>query len=81
MINVVDWTLTHASEFSIPLLLLHGREDAIAFPSGSIEFASALKDKCNLVLWDGAFHELHNEPEKDKVFKTITDWMDSRLRE
>ncbi len=81
MIGVVAWTLAHASEFPLPLLLLHGKADAIAFPSGSIEFAAALKDKCTIVLWDDAYHELHNEPEKDKVFKTMTLWMDARLRE
>jgi acylglycerol lipase len=36
MISVVAWTLAHASEFPLPLLLLHGKADTIAFPSGSI---------------------------------------------
>ncbi|MCE9644760.1 MAG: lysophospholipase [Chloroflexi bacterium] len=81
MIGVVAWTLAHAGEFPLPLLLLHGKADAIAYSSGSVEFAAALKDKCTLVLWDDAFHELHNEPEKDKVFKTMTLWMDARLHE
>ncbi|MDP1545055.1 MAG: lysophospholipase [Anaerolineales bacterium] len=81
MLGVVHWTLAHAGEFSLPLLLLHGKEDAIAFPSSSTEFASSLKDKCTLVLWEGAYHELHNEPEKDEVFKTMSLWMDARLRE
>jgi len=40
-----------------------------------------LKEKCTLVLWDNAYHELHNEPEQVEVFKTIIHWMDSRLRE
>jgi alpha-beta hydrolase superfamily lysophospholipase len=75
------FSLAHAGEFSFPLLLLHGKEDLIAFPSSSIEFAAPLKEKCTLVLWDGAYHELHNEPEKEEVFKTMTLWMDARLRE
>jgi alpha-beta hydrolase superfamily lysophospholipase len=73
--------LAHAGEFSLPLLLMHGKADALAFPSSSTEFAAALKDKCTLVLWDEAYHELHNEPEKNEVFKTMTLWMDARLRE
>ncbi|HET7144470.1 MAG TPA: alpha/beta hydrolase [Anaerolineales bacterium] len=81
MIGVVAWTLAHASEFPVPLLLLHGKADTIAFPSGSTEFAAALKEKCTLVLWEDAYHELQNEPEKDKVFKTMTLWMDGRLHE
>ncbi len=81
MIGVTSWTLAHAGEFSLPLLLLHGKADALAFPTSSTEFAAPLKEKCTLVLWEDAYHELHNEPEKEEVFKTMTLWMDARLRE
>ncbi len=81
MLGVTTWTLAHAGEFPLPLLLLHGKNDTIAYPSSSIEFASALKENCTLVLWDGAYHELHNEPEKAEVFKTMVMWVDARLRE
>lgn len=81
MVGVTSWTLAHASEFPLPLLLMHGKADVLAFPSSSIEFAASLKEKCTLVLWDDAYHELHNEPEKEEVFKTMTLWMDARLHE
>lgn len=80
MLEVTAWTLEHAGEFPFPLLLMHGKDDQIAFPSSSIEFAAPLKDKCTLVLWDGGYHELHNEPEKAEVFKTMVLWIDARLR-
>jgi len=81
MVGVTSWTLAHADEFTLPLLLLHGKADLLAFPSSSTEFAASLKEKCTLVLWDDAYHELHNEFEKEEVFKTMTLWMDARLRE
>jgi len=81
MVGVTSWVLAHAGEFSLPLLLLHGKADVLAFPSSSTEVAAALKEKCTLVLWDDAYHELHNEPEKEEIFKTMTLWMDARLRE
>ncbi|MCA2002766.1 MAG: alpha/beta hydrolase [Chloroflexi bacterium] len=81
MIGVTRWTLEHAGEFPLPLLLMHGKADKIAFPSSSVEFAAALKDRCALVLWDDAYHEVHNEAEKDEFLKTITLWMDARLRD
>jgi alpha-beta hydrolase superfamily lysophospholipase len=60
---------------------MHGKEDKIAFPASSTEVAAALKEKCTLVLWDDAYHEVHNEAEKDEFFTTMTLWMDARLRE
>ena len=79
MTGITGWVLAHAGEFSLPLLLLHGNADVLAFPSSSTEVAAALKEKCTLVLWDDAYHELHNEPEKEEVFKTMTQWMNARL--
>ncbi|WKZ35686.1 MAG: lysophospholipase [Anaerolineales bacterium] len=81
MLGVTKWTLEHAAEFPLPLLLLHGKGDVLAFPSGSTEFAEPLKEKCTLVLWEDAYHELHNEPVQTDVFKTMTLWMDARLLE
>jgi len=81
MLETTRWTLKHSAEFPLPLLMLHGKADAIAFPSGSIEFAAPLNLKCKLVLVDKGFHELHNEPEREEVFKIMTDWMDERVME
>ena len=80
MLETTQWTLKHSAEFPIPLLMIHGKADAIAFPSGSIEFAAPLKEKCKLLLFDDGYHELHNEPDKAEVFKTMTDWMDERVK-
>ena len=81
MLGVMQWTLVHASEFPLPLLLLHGKSDRIAFASGSVEFANSVKNKCTLMLWGDACHELHNEPERNEVFKTMMIWMDARVSE
>lgn len=81
MLGVTKWTLEHAAEFPAPLLLMHGKEDRIAFPSSSIEFAAAAPEKSTLVLWDEGYHELHNEPEQAEVLKTMLIWMNARLNE
>jgi acylglycerol lipase len=79
MIAVNKWTREHAHEFSLPLLLMHGKADELAFSSGSSDFAKRAGEKCTLVLWDDAKHELHNEPEQDEVFKTMLSWMHEKI--
>ena len=57
---------------------MHGTADKLTSPEGSKEFAaSAPKDLVTLKLWEGFYHELHNEPESDRneVFAYITNWL------
>jgi len=79
MLGVNSATLTQAVRFSLPLLLMHGENDMVAFPSGSIEFAAPLGDSCTLILWKNGWHELHNEPIREDVLKTMVRWMENRL--
>ena len=81
ILGVNKHVLDHAADFPVPLLLIHGKEDRIAYPSSSVEFAQGMKENYTLVLRDGGYHELHNESmEKEEVFKTMTIWMDARIR-
>lgn len=73
------WALEHAGEFSLPLLLMHGSGDRITSAEGSREFAAQAGDICTLKIWDGSYHELHNEPEKEQVFAEIISWLDQRV--
>jgi alpha-beta hydrolase superfamily lysophospholipase len=73
------WALEHASEFSLPLLLMHGRDDKIISVKASYEFANTKIKNCTLKIWDGLYHEIHNEPEKKEVFKFLVDWLDKEV--
>ncbi len=70
-----QWALEHASEFSIPLLLMHGGDDKIISVEASREFADKINENCTFKIWDGFYHEIHNEPEKEEVFKFLIDWL------
>ena len=80
MLRAIDLALKNASSFPLPLLLMQGTKDEIAYPSSSPMFADlAPKDKVTLKMWEGFKHELHTDPEKAEVFKTMIDWMDKHL--
>lgn len=70
--------LSEAATLSIPLLLMHGTGDRLTSPEASRRFAADAGDLCTLRLFDGLYHELHNEPEKVDVFGCVFDWIDAR---
>jgi len=74
------WALEHASEFSLPLLLMHGGDDKIISVKASHEFANTKTKNCTLKIWNGLYHEIHNEPEKEEVFKFLVDWLDKEVQ-
>jgi len=76
-----QWALEHASEFSLPILLMHGGDDKIISIKASHEFANKKTKDCTLKIWDGLYHEIHNEPEKEEVFKFFIDWLDKKVSE
>jgi alpha-beta hydrolase superfamily lysophospholipase len=80
MLEASDLAIKNAPHFPLPLLLMHGTEDGVAYPSGSQNFATLVpKDKVTLKMWDGFLHELHTDPEKAQVFKFMIEWLDKHL--
>ncbi len=69
-----SWTLIHAADLGIPTLLMHGSDDQITSPGGSREFAGK-SGVVDLKIWEGGYHELHNEPFSDEVFMYIAGWI------
>ena len=72
-----QYALDHAAEWKLPLLLMHGTEDNISSCKASQEFASKGNGHVTLKLWDGYFHEVHNDLGKEKVLSAMIDWLDA----
>ncbi len=79
MLKSGEWAMNHAAELSVPLLLMHGDADRLTSASASREFARGAGEKCTLKIWDGGYHELHNEPEQREVLGYMLNWMEARL--
>jgi acylglycerol lipase len=73
------WSLEHAAEFPLPLLLMHGGADRLTSAQASREFAAQVGDRCTLKIWDGFYHEIHNEPEQGEVFEYLLEWLNGKL--
>ena len=73
------WALEHANELTIPLLLVHGSADRLTSAPASQDFAARAGDMCTLKIWDGFYHETHNEPEKTQVIAYTIEWVEQHL--
>jgi acylglycerol lipase len=76
--KAAEYSLAHASELKIPLLIMHGSDDLICSPEGSREFVSK-SSLAELKIWEGGYHELHNETFRNEVFAYLVQWMNSKL--
>ena len=74
-----QYAIDHANEIKSPLLVMHGMEDRLTSPTGSQDFASNSGDNVHLKMWNGLYHELHNEPEKQEIFNYEIEWMNKLL--
>ena len=62
----------------LPLLVMHGTADRLAPVEGGklVAEKAGSKDK-TLKLYDGLFHEIFNEPERDAVLGDLVAWLDA----
>ncbi|MDP8224879.1 MAG: lysophospholipase [Candidatus Lernaella stagnicola] len=76
----MDRTLLAAGALQMPLLSWHGGEDALTSPAGTQLFfeRAGSKDK-TFRLFEGQFHEVHNDLAKEELFAMLIAWLDSHV--
>jgi acylglycerol lipase len=68
----------HAGELRLPLLVLHGTRDFVTDPRGSrLLCARAGAADRTLHLYEGLYHEILSEPEREKVLADLLAWLDA----
>ncbi|MBD3729379.1 MAG: alpha/beta hydrolase [Sphingomonadales bacterium] len=60
----------------VPLLYMHGSDDALVpqAPVQPVIDAIGSRDKTEIV-YDGLYHEIFNEPERESIFATLERWL------
>jgi acylglycerol lipase len=71
--------LERGSEFDLPMLLLQGSADRIVSCQKTIEFSQKTPKTTTFKLWEGHYHELHNEPDKLDVLTYELEWIKRQL--
>ncbi len=66
------------TSLTMPLLVLHGGADRLVPPAAS-ELVPAHASSPDVIrkVYDGLYHEPHNEPERDEVLGDVISWLDA----
>ena len=76
----VQFAQKNASDFHVPCLFLHGTDDLIVpYRSSTGIFKKIASEDKELKLYEGLYHELVQEPEREEVMKDILTWLDQRV--
>ena len=68
------------ASITLPVLILHGTKDAATKPSGSQQFFDKVgSSEKTLKLYEGHFHDLLNDFDRQIVFADIRNWLETRL--
>jgi alpha-beta hydrolase superfamily lysophospholipase len=70
-----QYIIDHANELTLPMLLMQGSADRLVNVNKTIELSQKVPKTTTFKLWDGFYHELHNEPEKLEVLKYELKWL------
>lgn len=73
-------SLLASPTIQMPILLTHGDEDRVTSLQATREFFQRLKAPSKtLRIYPGFRHELHNEPERERVLNDYLEWIRTRL--
>lgn len=80
MLTASEAAQARMASLSLPMLIMHGGADNMTSPQGSrrLNEVAASRDK-TLVIWEGAYHEIFNEPNQDEVIQRMLDWLDQQM--
>jgi alpha-beta hydrolase superfamily lysophospholipase len=73
-------TRARAATLAIPALVMQSGADTLTDPAKTRSWAAAAPSELvEYVEWDGLYHEMFNEPEKEMVFEHVEQWLQERL--
>lgn len=78
----LDIIMALASRIHLPALFLQAGDDAICDPEGTRAFFQRVPiANKQLKIYDGMYHELFNETDRDRVFADTEIWLNEQLKE
>ncbi|HHG83850.1 MAG TPA: alpha/beta hydrolase [Bacteroidetes bacterium] len=74
-----EFSIANAKNVKIPVIIMHGSDDQITSPKGSEEFHAGIPARSSLKIYEGQYHEIHNEVENSLVLADMLQFLNSHL--
>jgi len=69
-----------APRFAVPVLVMASGEDRLVDPGAVRAWAeSAPRVQTTFIEWDGFYHEMFNEIERERVLSRVAEWLEARV--
>lgn len=82
LLQMMRFIQENASNFTLPFLLIHGTDDGLTNPKGSeLLFEKAVSTDKAIRIFQGGYHELINDLDREEVMELMLDWIANRIPE
>lgn len=80
LFSAMKRVVENATSIRLPMLIMHGSVDSLTAVEGSklLHDSISSEDK-KIVIYDGLYHEILNEPERKNVMEDILGWLEPRI--
>ena len=81
LVKTMERVTAEAAKITLPILILQGSADKLVDPDGAqMLYASVSSADKTIHVYDGCYHEVFNEPERDQVLDDVETWLKDRLK-
>jgi alpha-beta hydrolase superfamily lysophospholipase len=78
-IDAANWLLNYKQPIELPMLLMHGTGDLVTDWTASQTFFENTGKSIDFELWEDWYHEIHNEIDKEKMLRYMSDWLNGQV--
>jgi alpha-beta hydrolase superfamily lysophospholipase len=71
------YALENSRYITVPMLIFHGKNDELTSYSASKKLVENSGPNIKFIGFNDAYHEIHNEPEKEELLRNIFNWINS----
>ena len=76
LFSEMAWLRDQFGRIRLPMLILHGSADGLTSPEGSRMLHESIhSENKKLIIYEGLYHEVYNEPEQEQVMNDVVNWL------